>query len=531
MSVTDYKKEIKPVDGTPVKRMFLSIISDYDLKTALCELVDNALDQWSLGKTNPAPTIELSLDADRQLISVRDNSGGVSHDDLHLLIAPGRSRNNPTDPVIGIFGVGGKRAAIALAEYVEIKTRYRDQQTHELDINPVWIASDDWRLPAYEIPNIDPGTTEVGLSHLRSQLTVEQIDLLRVHLGQTYDWFIRKGCIIKLNGDPVSPIDFESWAFPPGHSPQKIPVTVDVKGAGKISFEVTAGLIRDRNPEEENYGVYFYCNHRLIVKEVKSREVGYFVSAESGVPHPDISHCRTMVRIEGPAEGMPWTSKKDAINFDHPVFQCLASTVIEATAHFSKLSRRLSDDWSRNVVQYETGTIEVAQPTDKASGRRLILPALPRETRPRGVRQKRLNQAQTQQQPWTLGLVEAIDAVELVERSPLETKNRIALILLDSNFEISLKEFIVHRQDLFPPHEYNDLKLLQLIGNRTVVIRTVRSKIPLPDSTIDIVNHYYNLRNKLAHERATVEVSDRDIQIFRGAVEEVLNRLFNLQFE
>jgi len=43
----DRKTDILPIDGTPVKRIILSIISDYDLKTGLSELIDNAIDQWS----------------------------------------------------------------------------------------------------------------------------------------------------------------------------------------------------------------------------------------------------------------------------------------------------------------------------------------------------------------------------------------------------------------------------------------------------------------------------------------------------
>ena len=40
------KRESKLVDGTPNKRLFWSIMSDYTLKTAVCELIDNALDIW-----------------------------------------------------------------------------------------------------------------------------------------------------------------------------------------------------------------------------------------------------------------------------------------------------------------------------------------------------------------------------------------------------------------------------------------------------------------------------------------------------
>lgn len=36
------KREVITLDGTPDKRLYWSIISDYDIQTALCELIDNA---------------------------------------------------------------------------------------------------------------------------------------------------------------------------------------------------------------------------------------------------------------------------------------------------------------------------------------------------------------------------------------------------------------------------------------------------------------------------------------------------------
>src|SRR5258708_5481931 len=119
MASVTKKTEIGPIDGTPEKRMFWSIISDYDLKTGLCELVDNALDRWTLGNPKSPLLVELDLDANRQLISVVDNAGGVRQDQLRLLLAPGGSMNNPDAELIGIFGVGSKRAGIALGEQVQ----------------------------------------------------------------------------------------------------------------------------------------------------------------------------------------------------------------------------------------------------------------------------------------------------------------------------------------------------------------------------------------------------------------------------
>lgn len=525
------KRPIQTVDGSPKKRLFWSIISDYDLKTALCELIDNPLDQWLLENKGSHLTVALELDVDRKVILVKDNSGGVKLDDLNLLIAPGGSNNDPLAELVGVFGVGGKRAVIALAEHIEIKTRHESGKTHQLDITKQWIESDDWRLPAYEIPDIDERTTEIALSYLRKPLSENDVDELRVHIGNTYAWFLNQGCVIMLNGEAVAPIEFEAWAYPPGHAPRRVVRDVALEGIGIVNFDVTAGLIRDRDREGANYGVYFYCNHRLIVKELKSREVGYFISAEAGVPHPDSSLCRTIVRLQGPAQGMPWTSNKTGISFDHPVFRNISKAIIDLTSHFTRLSRRLKDDWPNNVVRFDEGTIEIQRENQVTPAGRLLLPELPKERRPRGARNKTANRQQMDRQPWTVGLVEAFDAIDLIERQNLDTKNRIALILLDSNFEIALKEFIVNRTDLFPPHQFTNTKISELFGRRTDVIKAVRAKINIPDDLIAKANYYYNQRNNLTHQRATANPTDTDIRGYRTVVQQLLSILFDLQIE
>ena len=82
------------------------------------------------------------------------------------------------------------------------------------------------------------------------------------------------------------------------------------------------------------------------------------------------------------------------------------------------------------------------------------------------------------------------------------------MILLDSNFEIALKEFIVNRMDLFPPNIYNDAKIVAPFKARHLVINEVKAHVNLSKTLLGKVSHYYNLRNKLVHERATVGITD-----------------------
>lgn len=39
------EKEVYRIDAVPSKRLFLSIIADYDLNRLICELIDNALER------------------------------------------------------------------------------------------------------------------------------------------------------------------------------------------------------------------------------------------------------------------------------------------------------------------------------------------------------------------------------------------------------------------------------------------------------------------------------------------------------
>jgi Histidine kinase-, DNA gyrase B-, and HSP90-like ATPase len=528
MSQPTQKREAGLLNATPEKRMYWSIISDYDIKTGICELVDNAIDIWMREEAQRDLLVELTLDAERQLIQIKDNAGGVKEENLRLLVAPGASLNSPDAETIGIFGVGSKRAVVALAETVTIRTRHWRDKSFQIDIGKEWLESEDWQIPHFEIPAVAKGATIVDLSALRKTFDELLVKDLITHFGQTYAWFLKKGNFeVRVNGVSVTPVDFDAWAFPRGFEPRRAILRVNLKEDGAVNIEVTAGLIRDRDPVRENYGVYFYCNHRLIVKERKSRDVGYFITSEAGVPHPDASLCRAIVRINGGAQLMPWNSTKSDINVNHPVFQAIRPTLIQLVSHFSSLSRRLKDDWQGKVFRFEKGSIENIDPIDPQQRGRLLLPSLPRVNKPQVEVLKTKNKKQIRDLPWTLGLVEAIVAVEIIGRQKLETKNRIALILLDSNFEIALKEFIVHRADLFPPSQ---VSIQQLFDKRHKVVAAVSQKVQIPQALLDKAKHYYELRNKLIHERATVSITDTDVDNYRETIERILATLFGLKF-
>jgi hypothetical protein len=54
--------------------------------------------------------------------------------------------------------------------------------------------------------------------------------------------------------------------------------------------------------------------------------------------------------------------------------------------------------------------------------------------------------------------------------------------------------------------------------------------VTLSTTLLGKVQHYYGLRNKLIHERATVGITDAMVTDYRRTVELVLRKLFKLKF-
>ncbi|WP_414898447.1 ATP-binding protein [Rhodovulum sp. YEN HP10] len=519
-----------PVNATPQKRLFLSIIADYDLTTSVSELIDNALDHWMVsGKRQPL-SVKLFINTDRQSIRISDNAGGVPSDSLELLVAPGASRGNVTQDLIGNFGVGGKRAGIALGERVSIRTRFANDPTYEIVLDSQWLAAeDDWQLTAEEVSDIDPGTTVVAISELRQGISLEQITALEKSLGATYANFLNAECEIILNDSPILIESFDNWAFPPDYRPKSSSFSIaPVDGSSdEVKVTMTAGLILDRDPKEENYGVYFYCNDRLVLAHEKGAEVGYY-RGKAGTPHPDASLCRVIIELHGNPELMPWTSNKAGINWNHPTFLSLRERIVDMTAYYTTVSRRTKSDRENEVFRFDAGEIENFDITSPNISKKIVQLPTPRGRRKSySDRLIEQNQVITRSKPWTLGLVESMSLLEVVIGKKYETKNRVGLIILDSNLEIGLKEFLVNH----PTEYYSDGRISDLFKWRHKVADEVQRLGISADLPWEKARYYNGLRNKFIHERATVEITDTQLADYREVVESILSALFDLSFD
>jgi len=521
------KKEIEPVSATPSKRIYLSIIADYDLNRSICELTDNALDIWKKNDISNPINISIKLDIDQQVIYFEDNAGGIKKAELSIIISPGKTKNEPEEESIGFFGVGTKRAVIALSQDIKIKTRYKNENTHQIEIDDDWLGIDDWYIQAYQVDNITKSTTIIELKKLRIKITENLIENLKTHLGSTYSNFLKnENFIIKVNNSDIKPITFNNWAYPPNFSPRRYTGNIKTKDGDMVKVEVIAGLTTKSSPAKGEYGVYFYFNERLIIKELKNYEVG-FIKGLAGQPHAQISLIRVVVKLSGQARSMPWNSSKSNINPNHPVFLSIQKWLVQVVKDYASLSRRWMGDWPNKVFKYKTGTIIDVEIDNFPEAKKSYLPPLPKIKHSYQDKISQSNKKIVTNKPWTKGLYEVIIAVDTISRKKLEQKNRINLILLDSTLEIAFKEYLVNDSGI----HYSDDRLKRIFKQRNLVHDEIKIYVRFSDSIWRKINYYYGKRCDLIHKRASAGISDHEIENYRELVEKVLKKLFKLKFD
>lgn len=516
------------ITASPSKRIYQSIIADYDLNRSICELIDNALDAWKQNRQNVSLCIQLTLNTDQQSIRIEDDAGGVPYANLKSLVSPGDSRNQAEDITIGYFGVGSKRAAVALAMDISITTREVGEGGFRVRYDEEWLVTeDDWNIAIYRVDGAPEGSTIIELNRLRISINHNDIERLQAHLAQTYGWFLKDNRLsLLINGHRIEPVDYECWAYPPGFEPRRLTMTLSDEN-GNIEVTILGGLMTKASPGEGEYGVYAYANSRLIARALKTPDVG-FVTGQAGKPHPLASLMRVIVSFAGPARSMPWNSSKSDINTQHWVFRGMRPTLIDFTAHWAKLSRRWSGQWTTMVGPYKTGQIKDELILDPAKPSRSYLPKLPSTRSPSFTDVvTKSNQALRKEKPWVSGIIDGLIAVDLIlKQHKLQQRNRIALMLLDSTLEIAIKDYLVNESRC----QYGDAELATIFKSRHKVQQEfVKYVLTIPQWEWDKIDHFYKIRCKLVHERVSAGISDEQIESHREVVFKVLKEAFKLK--
>ena len=161
---TEPSKEIV-VDG---------LTRDVDVQTCIFDLIDNSTDaarETILADVAPEDRVvlpesyegfEIDLMLNSDGLTIKDNCGGISVDDLQNMVLRFGKRSTH-DMGIGVFGVGLNRALFKLGRVSHLKTDNGARRAELVLKIDEYLASDDWLLPAEEFASSGKVGTEIEI--------------------------------------------------------------------------------------------------------------------------------------------------------------------------------------------------------------------------------------------------------------------------------------------------------------------------------------------------------------------------------
>src|SRR6266446_2628282 len=226
---------MKLANAYPRKHFFLEMFTrDISLEDCVLDLIDNSIDglvrtrkidiSSSLlaevnAKNTPSPAelplIDVSY-SERQF-EITDSCGGIPRDHAMKDVFNFGHSPGAMAGVLGVYGVGLKRAIFKLGDIFEMKSRTVDDG-FDVNLNVrEWSQKDDkledWRIPiTFEqaSPSMKKAGTSIKVTKLRREVVMRMGDgtfqeRLKSVISQTYGLFINRYVTITLNNVAIEP--------------------------------------------------------------------------------------------------------------------------------------------------------------------------------------------------------------------------------------------------------------------------------------------------------------------------------------
>lgn len=341
---------------------------------AIYDLVDNAIDaarnqiirggrverdRFGLPANYAGYKMDLSITA--KAITLTDNSQGITENTLsHDAFVVGKPSHHAQG--IGHFGVGLKRALLALGERYSLRTD-TPHFAARMTFNAVELANTNEPLKAAVVNSRRPFGTKIKIEGIRPGPSHEfendaKIAALLKKLSIRYGLFVRKGLVITLNGKPVSnfgpdirvngPLKKKSSHKEMGNVSVFIESGFHKRYRGTFEKDYDSKVISKLSSE---YGWYFVCNDRIILDANTSSRLGF-----PGRWHPEYNGFVGWVHfVSDDPEDLPWDTKKSDIDANQEVFRKTKSKLEQHVADFRQENRKIKKKKEEEANQSDAG--------------------------------------------------------------------------------------------------------------------------------------------------------------------------------
>ena len=324
------------------KNIYESLASDLSLLEAIEELIDNAIDNWTL-RTERNEDLQINIECDGNSTVARDNSGGIEPEELESVFGVGKTLSDSAQWSIGAYGLGSKKAIARIGElnsgrfsHFTVKSRLnRNEEAHGFTVNGEWFEKEDvWKVDINQFDGVDPGSTEITIEAEEPVWFEDNIRNLKRKLARTYSKFLsgeareQEGEVsILVNGDTVTYEEEVDWSFIPIDNLYPrcyYNITIDKPHLdGTINMQVTVGLMQRKNSNIAGTDIFF--QDRMVVFANTDEQGGYgrgdteIQIGKNFTTHNERLKIIVELRTEGDASDLPWNNQKNRIDLGSSV--------------------------------------------------------------------------------------------------------------------------------------------------------------------------------------------------------------------
>ena len=374
-------KHSETVDATPVKSFFIEMLTrDIDLVDAILDLLDNCVDgilrqRKSSSDETSYKDFKAEIKFNEKSFSISDNCGGISRDlhDYAFRMGNARKEREPNLPMIGVYGIGMKRAIFKIGKHCLISTQSQ-RDCYEVKIKPEWITDpDDWDLPIkFKSPESDKkdGTT-IDISELNEGIAIRFGEgskeaftrALTEKVKTHYAFILDKGFEVEINGELVeakpTKLVFHKTGNTQGTDTAIRPYIYKTEIDGVDVF-LSVGFTRripsqeDVNDEqvEKKYssidaGWTIICNDRVVLYCDHTELTGW---GEAGVPryHTQFIAISGIVEFRSnDASKLPTTTTKRGIDASSSLYLQVKNRMREGMQIFTDYTNK----WKGDVIE------------------------------------------------------------------------------------------------------------------------------------------------------------------------------------
>jgi len=345
MAAKSHNGSLPTARGNPSKKIFVAVLTkDLDLADAIIELVDNSIDGARReGASTSFKKYEITLTFNENQFQIRDNCGGLSAKlakDVALCF--GRPDDaKPEKGLVGVFGVGLKRAIFKIGKAFSIKSVTSRSRFTVEDSYDDWLnRKDSWDFEFTEYEENAEQQDEVGttitVTDVHEPISAElstrlfESDLIS-RIADAQRELLQRDLKIVVNAIPVTvnPIVLKlSKHITPAFRSLHIPVP---RTNEHIDTRIYAG-ITDSEPKAA--GWYVFCNGRLILRADQTTKTGWGETGNVNIPriHNQFARFRGYVFLSSEnQENLPWTTSKNGLDVESVAYKKVRPYLVEMT--------------------------------------------------------------------------------------------------------------------------------------------------------------------------------------------------------